>query len=126
MTVVSAGSIALFPSLTSAASRSLINTAPPSTRSTFERIGGPVSIDRRRTNRNVSKEAGPQNETAVAVNPTNPDDVLAASNDVAGSDSRPLYEATDRGRHWLNGGIVIGVPCYDPWLDFNAVGDAFF
>ncbi len=125
--VVSLGSIALLQLPSSATRGSAPTTAPRLARSTASgRIFGPVTADRRRSNRNVTKRDGPQSETAVAVNPTDPDDILAASNDVDSQPSEPLYESTDGGGHWANSGIAIQVGCYDPWLDFNAAGDAFF
>jgi hypothetical protein len=78
----------------------------------------------------VVNKADAQSETTVAVDPTNPNHMLAASNDLSAPSGATtvIYESFDRGRTWENAGL--GLPtsqfCYDPWLDFNAAGDAFF
>ena len=90
-------------------------------------VDAPASIDRiRRFNKNVTNKTGPQSETSVAVNPTNPLNILAASNDLTGALTTHVYESMDGGKSWslVNTGIT-GF-CYDPWLHFNDVGDAFF
>src|SRR5690242_6496422 len=71
-------------------------------------VGNPLSIDgKKRLNVNVSNKSGAQSETTVAVNPTNPMDILSASNDLTGSDTTHVYESTDGGKHWslVNTGI---------------------
>jgi hypothetical protein len=76
-------------------------------------------------NVNVSNHAGAQSETTIAVDPTNPKHQMAAWNDL--TSTAQVYESTDRGVTWVNSGFSTGNPfCYDPWLDFNSVGDAFF
>jgi hypothetical protein len=76
-------------------------------------------------NRPVIFKNGAQSETAIAVNPTNPNHLLGASNDLA--DTTTVYESFDGGHTWAADQAFEGTAfCYDPWLDFNAVGDAFF
>jgi hypothetical protein len=83
--------------------------------------GSPAALG---TNVNVTNKAGAQSETAVAVDPTNPKHVLSASNDLV--DTAIVYESFDGGATWANAGLSLASFCYDPWLDFNAAGDAFF
>jgi hypothetical protein len=76
-------------------------------------------------NVNVTNKNGAQSETTIAVDPTNVRHILTASNDL--SDTTHIYESTDGGRTWTEAGLGLGSTfCYDPWLDFNAAGDAFF
>lgn len=75
-------------------------------------------------NVNVTNKNGAQSETTVAVDPTNASHILTASNDL--TTTMTVYESTDAGRTWANAGLNLGSAfCYDPWLDFNAAGDAF-
>jgi hypothetical protein len=37
-----------------------------------------------------------------------------------------VVESFDRGKTWTSAGLSVNTFCYDPWLAFNAVGDAFF
>jgi hypothetical protein len=51
------------------------------------------------TNVDVSNEDGPQSETSIALDPNNPDVLVAASNDVNRLPER-AYFSSDRGAHW--------------------------
>jgi hypothetical protein len=76
-------------------------------------------------NVNITRKPDAQSETSIAVDPTNPRHMLAASNDLG--DTTHIYESFDGGRRWREAGLNLGSTfCYDPWLDFNAAGDAFF
>ena len=89
-------------------------------------VGNPLSVDRkRRFNANVTNKTGPQSETTVAVNPTNPLDIIASSNDLTGADTFHAYESTDGGKHWSLVNTGVSGFCYDTWAHFNDVGDAF-
>ncbi len=131
MLVTSALSVAAITALagSAASAGTATHTTRPalggSVRGTYG-VGNPLSVDRKRLNVNVSNKTGPQSETTVAVNPTNPLDILAASNDLTGSDTTHVYESTDGGKHWSLVTTGISGFCYDPWLHFNDVGDAFF
>ena len=110
-----------------AAGASGSNTAPSLSRQTPSRIGGPLSVDRlRKPNRNVSNKAGYQGETTVAIDPTDANHILSSANDLTGSNAAQVYESVDGGKTWANAGVGLTTLCYDPWLDFNAAGDAFF
>ena len=62
----------------------------------------------------------------MAVDPTNPRHVLAASNDLSNFSSfNNVLESTDGGATWHSAGFTENSFCYDPWLDFNAAGDVF-
>ena len=74
-------------------------------------------------NRRIIKQPGAQSETTIAVDPTSPSHLLAASNDLA--DSATVYESLDSGRTWAFS-YQQAQFCYDPWLDFRANGDQFF
>ncbi len=117
------GAIALLPGSSSASSGAHYTTVPNRSRSSFGVVPGSIA---KKKNVNVSKKAGPQSETAVAVDPTNAKHLLAASNDLSGSGTTHMYESTNGGKKWklVNTGIT-GF-CYDPWLHFNDKGDAFF
>src|SRR5690242_774278 len=115
------------PANASAGSASRSSTAPALSRQAPGRIGGPRSVDRKRKpNRNVSKKSGYQGETAVAIDPTDPNHILTSSNDLTGNDAAQVYESFDGGKTWANANVGLTTLCYDPWLDYNAAGDAFF
>jgi len=100
--------------------------------STVPFVGGRVAtpghpgVVNAKLNANVTNKSGPQSETTVAVDPTNPKHLLSASNDLTGSLTTHVYESTDGGMTWSLVNTGISGFCYDPWLDFNAAGDAFF
>jgi hypothetical protein len=88
----------------------------------FPEGAGPLAVGK---NRFVIRKSGAQSETTIAVDPTNPRHMLAASNDLA--DTAHIYETVNNGKTWVEAGLALGGTfCYDPWLDFNAAGDAFF
>lgn len=101
----------------------------PTTVPTKARIA-PAGIERilpAGPNRNITNKTGAQSETSIAVDPTNPRHIVAASNDLSSFSSyNGVYESFDMGRTWANANINLNVFCYDPWLDFNAQGDVFF
>src|SRR5947199_6851047 len=70
-------------------------------------------------NVDVTVAAGTQNETTVAVDPTDPLHMIAASNDWGDSFGSKVYESLDGGRTWQVS-FTPPVPhaCYDPWVDF--------
>jgi hypothetical protein len=84
---------------------------------------GSTKVD---TNVNITNKTGAQSETSVAVDPTNRSHLLAASNDLSGSGTTHAYESFNGGQTWVEAGVGITGFCYDPWVDFNAAGDAFF
>ncbi|TML01298.1 MAG: exo-alpha-sialidase [Actinobacteria bacterium] len=89
--------------------------------------GHSSGVDRVGRNRNITKKTGAQSETSIAVDPTNPLHMYAASNDLANfSTYNGIYESFDRGLTWASAGLTVNTFCYDPWLDFNAAGDIFF
>jgi hypothetical protein len=85
--------------------------------------GAPDVVGR---NIDVTRADGTQNETSVAVDPTDPRHMLAASNDSADAAGSKAYESFDGGRTWAISFTPPPRGCYDPWVDFNAQGDAFF
>jgi hypothetical protein len=85
---------------------------------------GPLVVGR---NRLIITKTGGQSETTIAVDPTNGNHLLASSNDLSNlSGFNNVRESVDGGRTWVNSGVTINTFCYDPWLSFNANGDAFF
>src|SRR5437868_10319716 len=50
---------------------------------------------------NVSRLPGNQSEAAIAINPTNPSNIIAASNTFAGSGVE-VYRTTDAGASWTS------------------------
>src|SRR5439155_1516750 len=79
-------------------------------------------------NVNVSRLEGGQAETAVAINPTNPDNIVVTSNVET---FRGLFEAysTDGGATWatqiIADGGELGTACCDSSLAFDAYGNVF-
>jgi len=103
---VSAG-LALAPAFASAAAPAHISVGP---------------------NVNVSRMLGNQAETTVAVNPTNPDNVVIVSNIQFGN---RLFEGfTVDGQHWTSRQIAdgtdsLGLACCDPSAAFDEFGNLF-
>jgi hypothetical protein len=78
-------------------------------------------------NRRVIRGPGAQSETTIAVDPTNPAHMMAASNNLAPGATALIYETVNRGKTWVEAGLGLGSTfCYDPWVDFNAAGDVFY
>ena len=79
-------------------------------------------------NLNVSRMLGNQAETTVAVNPTNPDNVVIVSNIQFGN---RLFEGfTLDGQHWTSRQIAdgtdsLGLACCDPSAAFDEFGNLF-
>jgi hypothetical protein len=72
------------------------------------------------------KKSGAQSEVSIAVDPTNPRHVLSQCNDLANFASYDcVYESFNGGRTWAPSGFTVPTFCYDPWVRFNAAGDAF-
>lgn len=75
-------------------------------------------------NVNVTNKSGPQSETSVGVDPTNPMHVLTSVNDL--TTTAAVYESQDGGTTWVNSNLTTnGSFCYDTWIAFNSNGDAF-
>jgi hypothetical protein len=78
-------------------------------------------------NRRIIGKGGAQSETTIAVDPTDPKHLLASSNDLSNFSSfNNVQESFDGGQTWVSAGLTASGFCYDPWLAFNANGDAFF
>jgi hypothetical protein len=78
-------------------------------------------------NRLIVHKTGAQSETSIAVDPTDPRHLLASSNDLSNFSSfNNVVESFDGGKTWVNAGFSVNGFCYDPWVAFNANGDAFF
>jgi hypothetical protein len=78
-------------------------------------------------NRPIIHKSGAQSETTIAVDPTDSRHLLASSNDLSNfSTFNNVRESFDGGRTWADAGVFVNTFCYDPWLTFNANGDAFF
>ena len=79
-------------------------------------------------NTNVTNEAGAQSETSIAVNPTNPMNIITSVNDLNSPTgaSSAVWESVDGGATFtLTYNGPPGGFCYDTWDAFNANGDAF-
>ena len=72
-----------------------------------------------------SPAAGAQNETTIAINPTNPPNMIGGANDYRGGDSAcGRYRSADSGRTWTDSGTF---PMFTPagsTRAFTAAGDA--
>lgn len=99
------------------------NSVPIRSSQTYlpESYVGAISLG---ANVNITNETGPQSETSVATDPTNPFHILESVNDL--TTTAAVYESFDRGNTWANTNLTTnGSFCYDTWLGFNANGDAF-
>ena len=74
-------------------------------------------------NVNVTNEPGPQSETSVAVDPTNPKHLLYSVNDL--TTTAGVWQSTDGGKTFTRTNFSPTAFCYDTWLDFKTSGDAF-
>jgi hypothetical protein len=74
-------------------------------------------------NINVTDEPGPQSETSVAVDPTNPKHLLYSVNDL--TTTAGVWESTDGGKTFTRATFKPAAFCYDTWLDFKKSGEAF-
>ena len=100
--------------------RPQVQAAPFTTDAPIEVTIGP--------NTNVSNEAGAQSETSIAVNPTNPMNIIASVNDLHSPTgaSSAVWESVDGGATFaLTYNGPPGGFCYDTWDAYNANGDAF-
>ena len=79
-------------------------------------------------NRNVSRLPGNQAETTIAINPTNPRNVVVVSNIQFGGRLFKAY-TRDGGRTWIRDiiadGDQLGTACCDPSLAFDRFGNLF-
>ena len=77
---------------------------------------------------NVSRQPGNQAETAVAINPTNPDNVVITSNVANFAGLMEAY-SLDGGATWttqlIADGGALGVACCDSSLSFDSYGNLF-
>jgi hypothetical protein len=91
---------------------------------------GATTVQVAAPNVDVSRRQGNESETTVAVNPTNPQNVVIASN-VAGREPG-MFEGVsfDGGATWttkiVGNGDALGFACCDPSLSFDESGNLFF
>jgi hypothetical protein len=81
-------------------------------------------------NVNVSQRAGNESEEAVAVNPTNPKNIVIFTNIAEGTNGMFLAVSFDGGQTWSRrivgeGSDVFGDTCCDPSLSFDEYGNLF-
>src|SRR5215472_3300483 len=74
---------------------------------------------------NVSATTGNQAESFINVNPTNPNNIVATSND-PGTNSVFRAYSTDGGTTWTRGTIATGVACCDGQAAWDTFGNLFF
>lgn len=102
-------------------------TTYPDTSGVAGAPGVPQAPQQHGKNRLIVNKTGAQSETTVAVDPTDPRHLLASSNDLSNFSSfNNVRESFDGGQTWVSAGLTVNGFCYDPWLAFNASGDAFF
>ncbi|TLZ67274.1 MAG: exo-alpha-sialidase [Methanobacteriota archaeon] len=80
----------------------------------------------------VTNNPGAQNEVSIAVNPTNPLNIVAMANDYRGGDAWcGVYATTNGGRTWLEqllprgGGLTFLEASGDPSVAFDGAGNAY-
>lgn len=81
-------------------------------------------------NIDVSQRAGNESEEAIAVNPTNPDNIVIFTNIQEGANGMFLAVSFDGGNTWTNrivgtGNDVFGDSCCDPSAAFDQYGNLF-
>jgi hypothetical protein len=74
-------------------------------------------------NVNVTDEPGPQSETSVAVDPTNPKHLFYSVNDL--TTTAGVWQSTDGGKTFARTNFKPTAFCYDTWLAFKTSGEAF-
>jgi hypothetical protein len=104
----------------------LYNTYPVPSSGPFNSVFWPAIVVG--PNVNITNEAGPQSETSVAVDPTNPKHLIYSLNDLGVSPFvASLYESFDGGKTFKNSFRSSETSgCFDTWDGFNSKGDAFF
>src|SRR5262249_26149933 len=81
-------------------------------------------------NVDVSQRAGNESEEAIAVNPTNPNNIVMFTNIAEGTNGMFLAVSFDGGKTWTRrivgeGNDVFGDTCCDPSLAFDEYGNLF-
>src|SRR5689334_188907 len=81
-------------------------------------------------NVNVSQRVGNESEEAIAVNPTNPNNIVIFTNIAEGANGMLLATSFDGGKTWNKriigeGNDVFGDTCCDPSLSFDEYGNLF-
>src|SRR5947207_10535287 len=80
-------------------------------------------------NVDVSQRAGNESEEAIAVNPTNPNNIVMFTNIAEGANGMFLAVSFDGGVTWARRIVgqndVLGDTCCDPSLSFDEYGNLF-
>src|SRR5690348_7440358 len=74
---------------------------------------------------NVSATTGNQAESFMNINPTNPNNIVATSNNPGGGNSIFRAYSTDGGTTWTRGTIATGVACCDGQAAWDSFGNLF-
>jgi hypothetical protein len=82
----------------------------------FASASEPVAVG---PNIDVSTEAGPQSETSIAVNPTNPSQIVAGSNEIFRNPMRGYFSA-DGGSTWRGVDLPLPPPIPGSKVDFGS------
>ncbi len=97
-------------------------------------VGSPISVvnakDSTPQNVDVSQRLGNESEEAIAVNPTNPKNIVIFTNIAEGANGMFLAVSFDGGQTWNRrivgqGNDVFGDTCCDPSLSFDEYGNLF-
>ncbi|HVE85485.1 MAG TPA: proprotein convertase P-domain-containing protein [Myxococcales bacterium] len=89
---------------------------------------GPATVS---NNVNVSNEAGPQSETDVAIDPTDPNHLIGGSNSISSDGAMRVYESFDGGQTWKNQKLPLAPApvngfSSDPAVTFDKQGNAYY
>lgn len=89
---------------------------------------GPATVG---TNVNVSNEAGPQSETDIAIDPTDPNHLIGGSNSISSDGAMRVYESFDGGQTWTNSKLPLAAApvngfTSDPAVTFDKKGNAYY
>src|SRR5436309_5424066 len=111
---------------------SIMKFNPFSGADSTERNGSSIEPDAATigANVNVSNQAGPQSETDIAIDPTNPNHLVGGSNDISSGKMR-VYESFDGGKTWANQAMPDAPAPFnkfysDPAVTFDSKGNAFY
>src|SRR5436309_11296032 len=111
---------------------SIMKFNPFSGADSTERNGSSIEPDAATigANVNVSNQAGPQSETDIAIDPTNPNHLIGGSNDISSGNMR-FYESFNGGASWTNTAMPLPASPFnaftsDPAVTFDSLGNVHY
>jgi hypothetical protein len=114
-----AGTIASAPAPTWSAKLTALASATSSGTSTLDVESSSATGIRVGPNIDVSNEPGPQSETSIAINPANPKEIVAGSNEIFRLPMR-AYFSSDGGKSWGGVDLPLPPPTQSHGIDFGS------